>query len=290
MDFSRIKQSVSGKIKKINFDKIKQILFAVCKSLVTAFAVLCLACGIIPLLILRRSVNTGNIALICYGILLLAVVIVKGKRRAGFCKALLYWTRAAVAALLALCFAVGLFISFFMIKYASFNMPPAADSDGSGGTVVVLGCHIYGTSPSKLLKGRLDAAIVYLNSHEASAVIVSGGQGDDEIISEALAMKNYLTENGISEDRIIMEDKSTNTDENIRFTGDIISERGLPDTLYIVTDTFHSYRAHLFAEKCGFKSYNISSDVYWPLIGEYWVRDILGILHMKFTPNWDLKG
>lgn len=282
MDFSRIKQKDSR--------KIRNILFLVCKILLLSFAALCFLCALIPLVLLRRGLNSGSIALVCYGALLLTVLIVRGKRHAGFCRALLYWMRIAIAALLAVCFAVGLFISFFMVKYASFNTPPAADSDGSSGTVVVLGCHIYGESPSKLLKGRLDAAIEYLNSHEAASVIVSGGQGDDEIISEALAMKNYLAENGISEDRIIMEDKSTNTDENIRFSGSIISEQGLPDTLYIVTDTFHSYRAYLFAEKCGFQAYNISSDVYWPLIGEYWIRDILGILHMKFTPNWDLKG
>ena len=224
--------------------------------------------------------------LLCYGILLNVVVFIKGKRNSEkLFRKVLYWMRIIISACLAICFVTGAVISCFMIKYAFYNEPPVMDVNGDNGTVVVLGCQIYGENPSVSLRGRLDAAYEYLVTHESCKGIVAGGQGEDEIVPEAYVMKNYLVGRGISENRIIMEDRSENTQQNIRFSGEIIKENNLPETMYIITDIFHSYRAYLFAEKSGYKAYNISSDLYWPLFGEYWVRDLLGILHMKLISN-----
>ena len=83
-------------------------------------------------------------------------------------------------------------------------------------------------------------AAEYLKSHEKTIAIVSGGQGKGEDISEALAMKQGLMKQNIAEDRIIMEDKSTSTDENITFSKPLIPqyEKGM-----IVTNDFHMFRA-----------------------------------------------
>ncbi|MFR1518157.1 MAG: YdcF family protein [Clostridia bacterium] len=272
----------------MDFSRIKRISSFIFKILCIAFALLCLVCGFIPL-IFYGHVNPGNLALLCYGVLLGAVVFIRGKRKSSaLLPRVVYWARAAAAVFLAVCFLTGAAVSCFMIKYAFYHEPPVSDRNGSAGTVVVLGCQIYGETPSVSLRGRLDAAYDYLTAHGDCMAIVAGGQGEDEIVSEAYAMKKYLVGRGISEERIILEDRSVNTDENIRFSGEIIRENNLPETMYIITDAFHSYRAFLFADRNGFKAYNISSDLYWPLLGEYWVRDLLGVLHMKLTPNWNI--
>ncbi|HHX57038.1 MAG TPA: YdcF family protein, partial [Clostridiales bacterium] len=93
-------------------------------------------------------------------------------------------------------------ISAFMINAAN-------DYPEESNIVVVLGCKVNGTTPSLMLTKRLEATYDYLIENEDVLVIVSGGQGEYEDISEAQCMKDYLIGKGISDDRIIMEDKST---------------------------------------------------------------------------------
>ena len=107
--------------------------------------------------------------------------------------------------------------------------------------IIVLGSKVNGTKPSYSLQYRIDKAAEYLKSHEKTIAIVSGGQGKGEDISEALAMKQGLMKQNIAEDRIIMEDKSTSTDENITFSKTLIPanmKKGM-----IVTNDFHMFRA-----------------------------------------------
>ena len=129
------------------------------------------------------------------------------------------------------------------------------------------------------MKRRLDCAYEYLSEHENVSVIVSGGQGSDEIISEAQCMKEYLTESGISPERIFMEDKSTNTEENLKFSQEIITGAGLPEKITLVTDSFHQCRAEMLAENIGIKPYNISGYTSWYIVPTYWVREWFGIAY-----------
>ncbi len=274
MDFSTIKL-------------IKDYIIKIFRLICFVFAVVCLIGGIVPL-IFYFHLNSGNVALVIYGVLLLLVLFYKPEK---FSKALYERIfkigKAVIAILLAACFVLGAIISLFMIKYAFFNEPP--ENTGDKGTVVILGCKINGENPSRTLQGRLETGYEYLLENESAVVIVSGGQGWDEPVSEAYVMKKYLVQKGISEDRIYMEDNSINTDENIKFSGRIIKENNLPEKMYIITDTFHSCRAYMFAKQNGYEANNISADIYLPLFAEYWVRDILGIIHMKLTPNWELN-
>ena len=134
---------------------------------------------------------------------------------------------------------------------------------------------IDGSKVSKLLADRIDKAIeVYRKDPTPTIVIPSGGRGDDELIPEAAAMAAYLREKGIPEDRIIMEDRSATTMENLKFSKKIIDEREGGKYTALVTSNYHVYRALRYCRKIGLECTGIGSHVamyYWPsaLIREY---------------------
>lgn len=128
---------------------------------------------------------------------------------------------------------------------------PEYDKDG----IIILGCQINGdgTLP-RLLKSRVDRAIEFSklqkeNTNKDIIFIPSGGKGKDEIISEAKAMKNYLIEQGIDKDNIIIEDKSTSTYENIKYSYEKISNKIKNPKLAFSTTNYHTFRAGVIAKK-----------------------------------------
>lgn len=181
--------------------------------------------------------------------------------------------------LIALCFAVlaGIaYASFLSAKMynAMVNKPDEPN------VIVVLGCKVNGTKPSRMLRRRLDTAYNALQENPDVLCVVSGGQGSNEKISEAQAMKNYLVEKGVDESRIIMEDKSTSTFENIKFTFEITDKLGLSRDITIVTDGFHQYRARLIAKAEGAGEVTAYSAPTEPrYVPTYWVREWLGLTY-----------
>ncbi len=172
----------------------------------------------------------------------------------------------------ALLLAVLAVISVFMTLAA--NRPP----DGNT-TVIVLGCKVRGEEPSLMLRQRIMTAYRYLDQNPSAMCIVSGGQGADELISEAESMKRVLVEQGISEDRIILEDRSTGTDENIRFSIEKMNEYGISGSVTIVTNEFHQLRAKLIADKYGLESYSVSARTSLWLLPTYWLREWFGVCY-----------
>lgn len=116
--------------------------------------------------------------------------------------------------------------------------------------VIVLGCQLYGTVPSPFLKARLDEGLRLYNGGYARYIVVSGGQGPGEDISEAQAMKQYLVENGVDESHVIEEDKSTSTETNLRFSLEKMKEHGLESAI-VVSNNYHLARAALISERTG---------------------------------------
>ena len=117
--------------------------------------------------------------------------------------------------------------------------------------VIVLGAQAKESGPSKTLKMRLDTAYDYLVEHERTCVIVSGGQGPDEPMSEAECMRRYLEERGIEASRILMEDRSRNTVQNIEYSGRLF--RPESDKVGIISNNFHMFRALGLARHAGYK-------------------------------------
>lgn len=158
----------------------------------------------------------------------------------------------------------------FMIS-ASVDTPP------ENATVIVLGCQVKGDKPSRMLHDRCQSALNFLKANPKSVCVASGGQGNGENISEAKAIFNFLTENGISADRIYLDEKSTNTSENLSFSADIIKENGLPTDVAIASDDFHQLRAEIFAKKNGLTAYSAGNPTYLFVAPGYWTREILAV-------------
>lgn len=146
--------------------------------------------------------------------------------------------------------------------------------------LVVLGAGVNGTVPSRSLRERLDAAHGYLTEHPEAVAIVSGGQGPGEEITEAKCMYDYLTSHGIDPDRVWMEERATNTLDNLRFSLDIIQERrGIrPGKIAIVSSEYHLHRAGLFASWLDLEAELVPARTeVFPLRWNYYLREVFAV-------------
>jgi len=115
--------------------------------------------------------------------------------------------------------------------------------------IIVLGAHVKGKVPSRALYKRLYCAEKYLKENPKTKVVLSGGRGKGEEISEAEAMRRYLEKSGIDSKRIFLEDASTNTKENLQFSMEII--KNFETSIGIVTNDFHVFRGVAIGKKLG---------------------------------------
>lgn len=152
-----------------------------------------------------------------------------------------------------------------------------AKGDANLDYIIVLGAQVKEKGPSAALKFRLDTAYDYLAENENTICIVSGGQGVNEPCSEAQGMHDYLVGKGIPEERIIMEDKSTDTSENIAFSSKFLDIEN--DSVGIVTNNFHVFRGVHLAKHFGIKNVcgiAAPSNIYFQL--NNMVREFFGIM------------
>ncbi|MBR3734882.1 MAG: YdcF family protein [Lachnospiraceae bacterium] len=144
--------------------------------------------------------------------------------------------------------------------------------------VIVLGAGLIGDKPTNPLKVRIDKAAEYMAENPRTILIASGGQGADEKISEAECIKRSLVERGIAEERILMEDRSTSTEENLRYSRKIIGDADA--AVGIITNGFHEYRAGMIAENEGFtNAYSVPATTLLPVGIHYTIREFFGVVH-----------
>ena len=149
------------------------------------------------------------------------------------------------------CLCIGLAV--FAVTEAFIIHAAFGDPEDHADYLVVLGAKVRPDGPSVSLWDRIHKAYFYLAEHPDVIAIVSGGQGDDEIMTEAQSMFDNLVAMGIPAERIWMEAEATSTEENIRFSLDIIEEKTgqRPTKLAIVSSEYHLFRASLMAKKLG---------------------------------------
>ena len=171
--------------------------------------------------------------------------------------------------------AVGILL--FVIVEGCIISSYSAKGDANLDYIIVLGAQVKEKGPSAALKFRLDTAYDYLAENENTICIVSGGQGVNEPCSEAQGMHDYLVGKGIPEERIIMEDKSTDTSENIAFSSQFLDIEN--DSVGIVTNNFHVFRGVHLAKHFGIKNVcgiAAPSNIYFQL--NNMVREFFGIM------------
>ena len=150
--------------------------------------------------------------------------------------------------------------------------------------LIVLGCGLRkdGT-PTPLLRGRLDRAIAFYEKQKRETgkeltFITSGGQGADEAVSESFSMKRYLMEHGIPEDRIIEEDRSTDTLENMKFSKEKIAGRDPDGKAAFSTTKYHVFRAGLCARRVKMRAVGMGAKTKWYFWPNASVREFVGLL------------
>ena len=146
--------------------------------------------------------------------------------------------------------------------------------------VVVLGAGVRGTVPSLSLRERISAAYDYLTAHPDSVAVLSGGQGPGEEITEAACMYRELTEMGIDPQRLLLEEKSTSTMENLTFSLELLEkERGVrPKEIAIVSSEYHLFRAKCFAGELGLEAVGVPARTSWfALRLNYYLREIVAV-------------
>lgn len=202
---------------------------------------LCLGAGIFVngvTLFFVSNINLGNFLTVAMGAVILLTVLLFKK--------LAKWLKAVLIAGLS----VAVVFSSFLIFYGkSDNVTYREDA------VIVLGAAVHGKTPSLTLKRRLDKAVEYHDQNPDAVIIVSGGQGNGEDITEAEAMETYLIEHGIAADKIVKEENATSTYENFTFSKEILDEQLEGEyTAAFITNEYHTLRASLCAKRVGIEN------------------------------------
>jgi len=165
--------------------------------------------------------------------------------------------------------------SFIVIEYKVITGVNYEIPENEYDYVIVLGSGLKnGNELSYVLLRRLNTALEIVEGSPEVTVIVSGGKGPDEDISEAKAMRNYLISEGISFDQVLLEDKSTSTAENLSYTHDLMKSKSLSHgRIALVTNDYHSFRAKYLAIKNGLEVDSISSKTAIMVRINYMIRE-----------------
>lgn len=154
----------------------------------------------------------------------------------------------------------------------------AVQADFTEDAVIVLGAGVRGERVSRTLQQRLDAAVVYAEKNPRAILVVSGGQGAQETVTEAYAMRKYLIQRGVAAERILSEECATSTQENFRFSKQLLD--GVFDKPYraaYITNNFHAYRAGQYAKREGIDAVSYPAPLDWHQIPINYVRELFAV-------------
>ncbi|EIC96659.1 hypothetical protein HMPREF9970_2875 [Lachnoanaerobaculum saburreum F0468] len=146
--------------------------------------------------------------------------------------------------------------------------------------IIVLGAGIKGKQVTPLLAGRIDKGIELLKYNPNAKLILSGGMGPGEDIPEGVAMATYAKDKGVSDERIIVEDKSKNTYENLLFSSKLIDKDN--HKLALVTTSYHVFRALVFAKKLNIPCIGYGSKTKWYFTLNALIREYIGYLSISY--------
>lgn len=193
-----------------------------------------------------------------------------------------YWTliiSTSSFTIISALFAIFMFVFFSLLAYSILylSLPKKKDYD----YIIIHGSGlIEGEKVPPLLAARIDKGIeaYKLAGKKDVKIIASGGQGIDEKISEARAIRQYLLDKGIDEGKIILEDKSTNTYENLKFSKQI-AEKEIKNPFYIfISNNYHVFRATIYAKRLNMRGYGVGAKTAGYYIPSAFIREYIAIL------------
>ena len=166
--------------------------------------------------------------------------------------------------------------------HLSPSVQPSVQADGTENVYVVFGAKVKADGPAKTLASRLEVAIDAMRKDSGAVCIVSGGQGSDEPFTEASSMRDYMVERGISPDRIFLEEKASNTKENILYSVDLIEQQGLADRQIIcISSETHIPRIRLMCSRLDVDAQYIKAETPMKVfLFTTWVREYLSYVKM----------
>ena len=150
--------------------------------------------------------------------------------------------------------------------------------------IILLGCGIRNDgTPTPLLRGRVDRALAFAERQKTQTgkdpiFVTSGGQGPDEVISESASMKRYLLEHGVPEERVVEEDRSTDTAENMRFSKEKIQAIDPAGKVAFSTTNYHVFRSGLYARRVKLRAVGMGAKTRWYFWPNAAVREFVGLL------------
>lgn len=180
-------------------------------------------------------------------------------------------------------FLVSAYIAFLFVSLLLYSVIYGRTGRRSGfDGIVVLGAGLIGDRVPKLLANRLDRAMrVYHREREAGrapVLVVTGGKGADEQVSEAFAMRRYLVERGIPADDIVLEDQATTTEENLRYSKALLAERGHTGRIVAVTNNYHVFRTAVLSRNQGLRLQVIGAPTAWYFVPSAFLREFVALL------------
>lgn len=171
-------------------------------------------------------------------------------------------------------------ISFFLIEGLLLWNTRDSISE-SVDYVIILGAGLNGDKLSWTLWERVNKGLTILQENPKMKVIVSGGQGPGEWITEAEGMQRFLIEHGVAKERILKEEKSTSTMENFRYSKELLeNEPGFDRTkpVIIITNDFHVFRSKLLAKRNGLIPIGVPSPTPWYLRPNVYLREYFAVI------------
>lgn len=241
------------------------------KILLTVSLILGILLCVDAIVLLTFMQSFGNILVLCLGAVFILIAIYYNRFKK--------WLQRLTKIVMLICIPVFIAIISFIALKGNIN-----NTTFKEGYVIVLGAGLKGDKILFALQKRLDKCIEYVEHNPNTTIIVSGGQGVGETITEALAMEQYLVANGINKTQIIKEDKSTDTYENFEFSKQIIDSLSkgspTPPTIVCITNDFHAYRASKIAARQGFEVNSYSAKLPLYLRPPTYLREVLSIFKL----------
>lgn len=173
--------------------------------------------------------------------------------------------------------AVSLFVASFILVEGQIIAAMKTEPQPGLDYVITLGAAIKNGRPTNQFLMRINRTFAYLEENPTAVAIGSGGQGPGENMSEGLCTAEYLKDYGISPDRILVEDKSRDTEQNIRYSFELIPQGA---SVGVVTNSFHIFRARLEAKYQGHEVWGIPAESLLPLGIHYTVREYFAVVQL----------